>query len=115
MTNTILLVDDDAAVRWTMNLALTRAGYRVIEASTQTVALGMLSGFTPDLAIVDACLPDGHGSAVCRAVKQSARRVPVMMISGEAVAQDAAGPIDEFMAKPFNFAALTANVGRLLA
>lgn len=115
MINTILLVDDDAAVRWTMNMALTRAGYRVIEASTQTVALGMLSGFTPDLAIVDACLPDGHGADVCRAVKKAARRVPVMMISGEPAEASRAEAADGFMAKPFNFAAFTATVGQLLA
>ena len=115
MTNTILLVDDDAGVRGTLNRVLTLAGYRVIEAGTQSAALGMLGGFTPDLAIVDAGLPDGHGSAVCLAVKKTGRRIPVMMISGAPAEEDAAGAADEFMTKPFNFAALTANVSRLLA
>ncbi len=113
MTNTILLVDDDAAVRWMLNKALTLAGHRVIEAANTAGALGMLSAFTPDLAIVDAGLGDGHGSSVCRALKRTAPGIPVMMISG--APEEDAGPADAFMAKPFNLAALSSRVGDLLA
>jgi DNA-binding response OmpR family regulator len=114
MTNTILVVDDDAALRGLLKRVLTLRGYRVIEAATLGTALGMLGAFTPDLAIVDAALPDGHGGQVCRTLKKTLRGLPVMMISGEP-SQAGSAPVDEFLAKPFDMNTLSTRVESLLA
>lgn len=114
MTNTILLVDDDAAVRGMLSKALARGGYRVLEAENTAGALGMLGAFTPDMAIVDAGLPDGHGSSVCRRLKEAGRGFPVLMISGQPAEAASAGDADAFMAKPFDLAAFSSRVRSLL-
>lgn len=113
--NTILLVDDDVQVRGLLSRVLARGGYRVLEAGDMGTALGMLGAFTPDMAIVDAGLPDGHGAGVGRKLKEAGKGFPVLMISGEpSQAEAAAGTIDGFMAKPLDLAAFSSRVSGLL-
>lgn len=114
--NTILLVDDDIQVRGMLSRVLARGGYRVLEASDMGTALGMLGAFTPDMAIVDAGLPDGHGASVGRRLKEAGKGFPVLMISGEpAQAESAGDTVDAFMAKPLEIGAFASRVQELLA
>lgn len=113
--NTILLVDDDTQVRGMLSKTLARGGFRVLEAGSTETALGMLGAFTPDMAIVDAGLPDGHGSSVCRRLKEAGKGFPVLMISGHPGEAASARDADDFMAKPFDLASFSARVQSLLA
>lgn len=115
MINTILVVDDDAAVRGLLCRVLARGGYRVIEAGDMGTALGMLGAFTPDMAVVDAGLPDGHGASVGRRLKEAGKGFPVLMISGEPF-QEASAPdvVDSFMAKPLELGEFASRVRHLL-
>ena len=80
--NTVLVVDDRAANRYTTAHALTRAGFQVIEAATGKEALE-LSRKQPTVIILDVKLPDILGYEVCRRIKANlqTRHIPVLQLS----------------------------------
>jgi PAS domain S-box-containing protein len=80
--NVILLVDDDAAKRYTLAKTLSRAGFEVQEATTGSEALRLVAG-RPDLVILDVKLPDIDGFEVCRRIKSdpATSAIPVLHIS----------------------------------
>lgn len=79
---TVVVVDDREANRYTTAHALTRAGFRVIEASTGKEALE-LSRQLPDVIVLDVKLPDILGYEVCRRIKANfqTRHIPVLQLS----------------------------------
>lgn len=79
---TVLVVDDRAANRYTTTHALTRAGFKVIEAETGKEALE-LSKQLPSVIILDVKLPDILGYEVCRRIKANplTRHIPVLQLS----------------------------------
>jgi two-component system, NtrC family, sensor kinase len=80
--NTVLVVDDRAANRYTTTHALTRAGFNVIEASTGREALD-LSRDLPAVIVLDVKLPDILGYEVCKRIKANpqTRHIPVLELS----------------------------------
>ena len=78
----ILVVDDDAAKRYTLAKTLTRAGFAVKEAATGMEALRLV-GSRPDLVILDVKLPDIDGFEVCRRIKSDPATcaIPVLHVS----------------------------------
>lgn len=79
---TILVVDDNEAMRYALVRHLHRAGYKTREAGTAREARRMALE-KPDLIILDVKLPDGLGYDVCREIKAdlSTRTIPVLHIS----------------------------------
>ena len=82
----ILLVDDSASVRKVAGIALTSAGYSVLEASNGQEALGKLNGDKIHLIISDVNMPVMDGIAFLKEVKRhpSYRFTPVIMLTTEA-------------------------------
>jgi len=109
---TILLVEDNDAVRQVITRILTGDGYQVIEANDGRQALGVLARDAPiDLLITDVVMPGPTGFEVASHFI-AARNVPVLFISGYAQERtDIPGPI---LRKPFTPAALLDTVRRLL-
>jgi len=81
---TVLIVEDDAAVRRMYRTALGFAGYDVIEAHDGPAALHVLEQRTADLVILDLILPTLSGIAVQQeiAAHASTRDIPVVIITG---------------------------------
>jgi len=79
---TVLVVDDREANRYTTSHALTRSGFKVIEASTGKEALE-LSRNLPAVIVLDVKLPDILGYEVCRRIKANSqtRHIPVLQLS----------------------------------
>jgi CheY-like chemotaxis protein len=79
---TILVVDDERAVRRALHRWLSRAGHRVVEAATGEEALDVLSGVEADVVFLDLRLPGMSGRTVYHALAAQwpvlARRVVVM-------------------------------------
>jgi len=116
---TILAVDDNDAIRYSLSRALQGGGYRVIEARNGTETL-RLADDSPDLITLDVHLPDMDGFEVCRRLKANPRtaHIPVLHIS--ATVTDTENRVrgleaaDGYLAEPVSREELLATVGSLL-
>jgi len=72
---TILVVDDEALIRWSLAERLTAEGYRVVEAATVAEALAKAEEGV-DLTLLDYRLPDGEGLSVLRACRARLEYLP---------------------------------------
>ena len=67
---TILVVDDEQLIRWSLTSRLTDEGYRVFEADTAAAALKRVREGV-DLVLLDYRLPDSDGLAVLKQIKEN--------------------------------------------
>jgi CheY-like chemotaxis protein len=81
MMERILVVDDEQAVRDTVQLLLKREGYRVATAESGSVALEMMEIFDFDMAIVDVVMPGMDGFETITAVRKKLPGAPIIVIS----------------------------------
>jgi DNA-binding response OmpR family regulator len=81
MASTILIIDDDRALRSLLALQLERSGHRVLEAGTAREAQGLLERQRVDLAIVDGLLPDTRGVQWIARLRETDSQLPVVFIS----------------------------------
>ena len=100
---TILLVDDDPAVRDVTAAMLEDLGYGVIEASDGAAALDLLSkGIRVDLMLADFSMPGMTGGELAAAVAELRPDLPVLMVTGYADERAlAAVSSDRLVLKPF--------------
>jgi two-component system chemotaxis response regulator CheY len=119
MKKTILIVDDSASLRQVVSLALTRAGYDVLEGCDGKDALTKLDGRKIHLIVSDVNMPNMDGIAFLTAVKAhpSYRFTPVVMLTTEGAdakkdAGRAAGA-KAWIIKPFNPPVLLDAVSKL--
>jgi UDP-3-O-[3-hydroxymyristoyl] N-acetylglucosamine deacetylase len=118
MSDTILVVDDEANIRHTLRGVLADEGYEVVEAEDGRRALEVLSRTVPRLAIVDIWMPDVDGLELVSHMKRQVPEVPVIMISGHGTIETAVRAIRlgafDFLEKPFQLDALLRLVDRAL-
>lgn len=113
---TILVADDDPAIREVLRLLLTGEGYRVLEAADGGEAIAQLSDDI-DLVILDVMMPGTGGYAACAEIrKQSA--VPVLFLTAKAQDSDKSMGFsvggDDYLVKPFSYAELISRVKAML-
>lgn len=117
---TILAVDDNDALRYSLTRTLKEGGYKVMEARNGAEAL-RLANEEPDLITLDVHLPDADGFEICRQLKGNPRtsHIPVLHISATFV--DAEYRVrgletgaDGYLAEPISRDELLATVGALL-
>ena len=79
----ILIVDDEALIRWSLTESLSAAGYQVLEAATAVEALRMIDSAARDLSLVvlDLKLPDSSDLGLLRQVKRLAPDCRVILIT----------------------------------
>ena len=114
---TVLVVEDDAAIARMVEVELIEAGYRVELAASGGDGLAALERRQPDLMILDVRLPDIDGLAVCRSARRSGHRMPILMLTaldrvGDRVIGLDAGA-DDYLAKPFAIEELLARLRAL--
>jgi CheY-like chemotaxis protein len=98
----ILLVDDDSAVREVTAAMLGDIGYRVSEANSGEAALDLIERGRFDLAIIDYAMPGMSGAELARRVNARAPRMPVLFVTGFAERDALAGISDrQIVRKPF--------------
>ena len=114
---TILVVDDEAAVRRVLVMRLQLSGYRVICAEDGEQALEMFHNESPDLVVLDVMLPKLDGFAVCRRLRAESC-VPIIFLSAvEAISERVAGldlGADDYLPKPFSPKELEARIATIL-
>lgn len=122
MAKTVLVVDDSSSLRALVKLALTRAGYAVIEGADGKEALSRLDqAGKVHLIISDVNMPNMDGIAFLRQVKLHPRHkfIPVIMLTTETeqarMQQAKAAGARAWLVKPFNPPALLDAVSQLAA
>ena len=80
-TPTVLVVDDEQLIRWSLAERLSAAGYRVVEADTAAAALERHAEGV-DLVLLDYRLPDGAGLEVLRKIKEADPDTLVILLTG---------------------------------
>ena len=112
---TILLVEDEPAVRQLFSVALAKAGYRVYEARNGQEALKLFDqhGESVDLLLTDLRMPFMGGVELARQLRTRRRTLKLLCISGYAggTELEVAG---DFLAKPFSRDELLAKVREIL-
>ncbi|WP_198382940.1 PAS domain-containing sensor histidine kinase [Roseomonas sp. KE2513] len=114
VARTVLLIDDEDAVRRPVADRLRELGYTVLEARDGPEALGVLASSTqPDLLVTDVGLPNGmNGRQVAEAAREQFPGLPVLFITG--YAGTALPPGIEVIGKPFELDALARRVQTIL-
>lgn len=116
----ILVVDDDAAIREMMQLALEQADYEVQLASSALEARKAINEKRPDLLLLDWMMPGQSGFEFARALRRdsSTRNIPIIMLTARAQETDKVAALqaaaDDYVAKPFSFAELLARITAVL-
>jgi PAS domain S-box-containing protein len=119
-TETILVVDDEKALREVTGRMLTRSGYTVLTASSGAEAIELASsGVTPiDLLLTDVIMPKMQGPTVANEVRKLRPDIRVLFMSGHAQpvlqAEDVLGTDFLLLEKPFDQAILLEGVRTVL-
>lgn len=121
MTKTVLTVDDSRTMRDMLRLALSEAGYRVVQAVDGMHGLEVLEGETPDVIVTDINMPRMDGFGFIEGVRRSGRHraTPILVLTTESDAEKKnrarqAGATG-WIVKPFDAAKLVDALRRIAA
>ena len=115
----ILVVDDERAVRESLRRALELEGYEIELAGDGNEALYRLeSSEEPDAMILDVLMPGVDGLEVCRRIRSTGSKLPVLMLTARTEVEDRVAGLDagadDYVTKPFALEELLARVRALL-
>jgi two-component system copper resistance phosphate regulon response regulator CusR len=114
----LLLVEDDARIARFVAKGLREQAYAVDVAATGDDALYQAAVNTYDLVILDVMIPGRDGFAVCRELRKSGLRVPILMLTARDAVEDRIAGLDhgadDYLTKPFEFRELLARLRALL-
>jgi DNA-binding NtrC family response regulator len=115
---TILVVDNDAAVRLSIRDLLQRCGFAVHEADSCAAAIAAFRGHRPDVVLVEHRLPDGDGVQLIGQLRATDPDVPCIVLSSHGTIDLAVQAVKEgaenFVTKPIKRGLLEALIPRLL-
>src|SRR6478736_9675742 len=114
----ILVVDDERAVRESIERALRLEGYEVVQAADGAEALGNVAGQAPDAMVLDLMMPQVDGLEVCRQLRSEGDRLPILVLTARDSVSDRVRGLDagadDYLVKPFALDELLARLRALL-
>src|SRR5437660_6298424 len=114
----LLLVEDDARIARFVAKGLREQAYAVDIAATGEDALYQAAINTYDLVILDVMIPSRNGFEVCRELRKSGQRMPILMLTARDTLEDRITGLDhgadDYLTKPFEFRELLARLRALL-
>ena len=116
IATTVLVVEDEAAIRESLEIALEAQGYGVLLAPDGNTAIRLFEK-NPDIILLDWMLPDLDGLEVCREIRKLSQ-VPIMMLTAKGELDDRVEGLDsgadDYLPKPFKLKELLARMRALL-
>ena len=113
----LLLVEDDVKLARALRRGLEREGYAIDVAGTGDDALRQALAGSYDGVVLDVMLPGLDGFAVCRELRRSELRLPVLMLTARGDVSDRIRGLDagadDYLVKPFDFGELLARLRAL--
>jgi two-component system KDP operon response regulator KdpE len=113
ISNVILIVDDDPAIRDSLSKELRAAGYSTTTASDGAEGMSAFQSQVPDLVLTDLAMPRSDGFELIAGIRATSR-VPIIVLSVRGADPDKVRALDlgadDFVTKPFSMAELLARV-----
>ncbi len=110
----LLLIEDDDAIRTALELSLTRQGHRVATAASGEDGLKLLREQRPDLIVLDVMLPGIDGFEVCRRIRRT-DQLPIILLTARSddidVVVGLESGADDYVVKPVQGRVLDAGSG----
>ena len=119
-TKTVLIVDDEAAIREMIAIALEMADYRVLEADNAQTAHAMVVDHQPDLLVLDWMMPGISGIELARRLKreEATAELPIILLTAKGEEdnkiQGLEAGADDYITKPFSPRELVARLKAVL-
>jgi two-component system, OmpR family, response regulator MprA len=114
----VLVVDDEPAVRDSLERALRLEGYDIDLAGDGQQALDLLDEDSPDVIVLDLMMPRVDGLEVCRTLRARGDRTPILVLTARDAVADRVGGLDagadDYVVKPFALDELVARLRALL-
>lgn len=113
----LLIVDDEPAIRETVETKFRKEGYSTFTADSAEEAMRLYRRVKPDLIILDIMLPQRSGFEFCKAIRRDSQ-TPIIFLSARAEEADRVRGLefgaDDYVVKPFNLSELVARVRAIL-
>jgi DNA-binding response OmpR family regulator len=114
----VLLVEDDSGIAHFVAKGLREQSYAVDVSANGEEALYQVAINTYDLVILDVMIPAPNGFAVCKELRRTGHRMPVLMLTARDAVEDRVEGLDcgadDYLTKPFEFRELLARLRALL-
>jgi two-component system, OmpR family, phosphate regulon response regulator PhoB len=120
MTTTLLIIEDESAIREMVAMALRPAGFELLEAETGERGLQLMREQPPDLILLDWMLPGMSGIELARRLRAdtSWSAIPIILLTARGEEEDKVRGfqvgVDDFMTKPFSTRELLSRVRAVL-
>lgn len=118
MAESVLIVEDDAAVRRMLERSLAKEGFEVRAAADGAAALALAERSAPDLVVLDVTMPGLGGIDVCRRLRGSGLQSGVLMLTARDAVEDRVRGLDagadDYVVKPFAIEEVVARLRALM-
>lgn len=114
MTTNILLVEDEVKLAKFIELELSSEGYQVSVAHDGMTGLTLARELSPELLVLDWMLPGLSGLEICRRLRSTGNKVPVILLTARDEVSDRVAGLDagadDYVVKPFSIEELLARI-----
>lgn len=114
----VLIIDDESDVCEVLSYILTQAGYTTCIAHDGITGIDIFNGESPDIVILDLCMPGNNGINVLKQIKDAGRETPVIIITAYGEIRTAVEAIKlgacNYFTKPFNNEEILLSIKRAI-